>query len=570
MFFTGYFMGKKIGYNYERAYTRSSTGYFKCIPAEKLTLNEALALLPCRPFDTFLHQYALDLLRESDLKDLCDFEPESPFLAALFLEAAILRENGCTIKNGQKQAASRLQLFSPLLILWESQLPEVFFLEEIRANFEQGATLKLDEIQKRLKPEHYPQNAEIPFCSLKIKSPGKRGAPTQASQREFYSRLLDRLAKANLLTFPEMRHEASLSPIALTRQWPMLTESELDSPYALSGTATAYGRGLSLTQARISLHMEILERASAHADFEMGGLFGAGRVRGTDLSLLKCSVEDLEKNRQKYFFPALSNLKELYFKTDFYWLEGQREKEKVWVPAQAVFLFTNLPEPTIFEQGGSTGLGAGDTIARAKLSALLEIIERDSHATSPFIEKRCFMAASRDAALQGLLDDYRLKRIYPIFQDITSETGIPAYRCLVRGGQGDAAIGTAADLSGKSALLSALTETPWPYSWATLAGKPSKAPASPLPVRYIEDLPDYSQGNCEDDLKTVEEVLAKSGIAPIYLDLTRSDLQIPVVRAFVPGLETHAEFTTHLPSRLLNHLQDLCLHSGENLNGITR
>jgi ribosomal protein S12 methylthiotransferase accessory factor len=38
-------------------------------------------------------------------------------------------------------------------------------------------------------------------------------------------------------------------------------------------------------------------------------------------------------------------------------------------------------------------------------------------------------------------------------------------------------------------------------------------------------------------LNTVERLLLSNGLKPIYVDLTRKDLDIPVVRAFVPGLE---------------------------------
>jgi ribosomal protein S12 methylthiotransferase accessory factor YcaO len=58
----------------------------------------------------------------------------------------------------------------------------------------------------------------------------------------------------------------------------------------------------------------------------------------------------------------------------------------------------------------------------------------------------------------------------------------------------------------------------------------------------LENLPNYSTGQPETDLAILEEVLSENGLQPIYVDLTRKDTGIPVVRAIVPGLEIMADF----------------------------
>lgn len=68
--------------------------------------------------------------------------------------------------------------------------------------------------------------------------------------QETFLRALDALMEADLIVGPEMRHEASLSPIALLRAWRVdVGVSSGRQQYSLRGEATAYGRGLSLAQA---------------------------------------------------------------------------------------------------------------------------------------------------------------------------------------------------------------------------------------------------------------------------------------------------------------------------------
>ena len=96
-----------------------------------------------------------------------------------------------------------------------------------------------------------------------------------------------------------------------------------------------------------------------------------------------------------------------------------------------------------------------------------------------------------------------------------------------------------------------LTETPYTYP----VGPPS-APALPdLPWFEFESLPDFSTGAPNRDLLLVEKTLMENGYAPIYVDITRRDLDIPVVKALVPGLEIMADFDRYcrISSRLFNN-----------------
>ena len=61
-------------------------------------------------------------------------------------------------------------------------------------------------------------------------------------------------------------------------------------------------------------------------------------------------------------------------------------------------------------------------------------------------------------------------------------------------------------------------------------------------MRDLEDLPDLSLPAPAAELRLLESVLEAQGRRPLYVDLTRADLDLPVVRALVPGLALTSEW----------------------------
>ena len=142
-----------------------------------------------------------------------------------------------------------------------------------------------------------------------------------------------------------------------------------------------------------------------------------------------------------------------------------------------------------------------------------------------------------------MLDDYAACGISVQFQDITTEFGLPVYQCFVMGRDGSIARATGANLNGQRAALAALTETPWPYSASqSTRPRPSGPGLAGLPVRFLEDLPDYSLASPADNCRLLEAVLADHGRTPLYVDISRKDFDLPVVRAIVPGLALTGEW----------------------------
>jgi ribosomal protein S12 methylthiotransferase accessory factor YcaO len=268
-------------------------------------------------------------------------------------------------------------------------------------------------------------------------------------------------------------------------------------------------------------------------------------------------LTDLQRRGYPVLDPGALTLEVPYEDQPLYWIEGTRKDGRpVMVPFQTVYLFANLDEIALFSGLGSTGLAAGGTLTQAKFHALLECVERDAEAVQPFDPGRCFRLTTRDPAVGGLLADYRRKGIDVIFQDCTSGLGIPCYKCFVYGpGPDELAKGTSAHFTGWQAALSALTETPYPYPH----GPASLREPVELPERYLEELPDHASGNMAADLARLETLLSANSFEPVYVDLTRRDLDIPVVRALIPGFEVMADFDryTRVSPRLYHHYMAL-------------
>ncbi|MCL2122767.1 MAG: YcaO-like family protein [Desulfovibrionaceae bacterium] len=557
-----------IRYTYTHSVTEGTTGYFSCEPPADLSFAQAIALLETAPQDEFLHRH---LLRRCAALPLADLETLVPralagenALAALLLECALLTPQLASLaRRFAPDAALRYCGYSPLIQLRRQQLEDRALHQTWNEFFAAN--------QMQLRPMPHPEDSDIPF-PYAVTTPD-RAAPVTIAQRcgqfqapagearpparETAALALARLETHGLLAGQEMRHEASLSPIALQRSWNLAVNVHSGAlNYSLCGTAASYGRGLSLATARASCLMEIVERASAYISVsgdELPHLVRPARLVRERFSRLRDKMEALDPNALLPDVP--------YRDEKLHWIPATaaRDGRAVLVPFQAVGLFCNLDEPALFEAPGSTGLASGNTWEEAKESALTEILERDAEVTTPYQRALCFELRAEQPALAGLLDDYAARGIHIRFQVLASEFGMPCFMCFVVGHKGETARACGAGLDGRRALLAALTETPYPYP----GGPPSGPGLRGLPQRLLESLPSYDQGSAAANCVLLEHVLLANGYEPLYVELTRADLQFPVLRALVPGLAAAAPGDYGRVNRRLfaNYLK---LHNNQN------
>ena len=533
--------------------TDFGVGKFAAMPAVNLSFNEMIDQLRENPFDDYMHEFVLQRFKDfrtRKLKKLIvqvmkDKGASDPVLAAIMYEACICHER-------QHQLLPLFDGIDPTFFLDHTPAIHIRnYLLEDQALHTQWIRMfgnNIFNLTPLPRPEEHGLASPIPEDDLPKKPITtisdtfellKKDLPAPNPRKPLTETIdfaLKALEKADAFLGPAMEHKASLSPIARLRHWmPKIRCKNGRMSNSLEGIQTCYGRGLSTEQADASYSMEMAERFSSYASFGSEGVLKYARK----YPLLRGSYEELT-------VPAINpsdlRLEVPYAGQPLHWLEGCIPDGKggttpMWVPAQLVFLFCNLDEQSLFSAFGSTGLASGNTQAEAKVAALTEVIERDSDATLPFSLEKCFRIKTQDPDINHLLNAYKEDGIDVWFMDATSEFGVPCYKSIVVGKRGDMNKGTGSGLNGKSALVSAMTETPYPYPG------PQSAPApSNLPIRELESLPNYSTGSAEGDLLVLENTLISNGYTPAYVDLTRKDLNIPVTRAVIPGLEFISDF----------------------------
>ena len=528
--------------------TDFGVGMFAALPDVNLSFNEMADHLRKHPFDDYMHEFVLQGFKEFRTRKLeklirevmKDKGQSDPVLTAVMYEACICHQR-------QNQLMPLFDGLDPATLL--DHTPAIHIRSRLLAD--QPRHREWTRIFGRniftLAPLPAPADGPAPlFSEAELAAPepftasqaraeldGELPPPLARRPLEETTRTaLEALHKADAFLGPAMQHKASLSPVARLRHWMVKVRTVNGNlSNALQGIQTCYGRGLNGERADASYAMEMAERFSSYASFGPKGVLGYAR----DYPLTLAAFDELD-------FPAVNpadiRLEVPYAGQRIHWFEGHGpDGAPVLVPAQFVFLFCNLDEPSLFSALGSTGLASGNTLFEAKVAALTEVIERDSDATMLFDPKRCFRLATDDPEIGPLLEKYREDGIDVWFMDMTTELGVPCYKSVVLGRHGDVNKGGGCGLSGRSALLSAMTETAYPYP----GPKSGPAPEG-LPVRRLEDLPDHSTGSAQGDLMVLERTLTANGYTPAYVDLTRKDLNIPVVRAMVPGLELISDF----------------------------
>lgn len=557
-----------LSYRLTRIKTEAATGYFDCTPEEALEFEAALALARARPNDEFLRKHLLRLIAAWEPRALEDRIRQAAdgdgFLQALFLEACLLQPGFAPLATlFPDPMRERLEQASPLIFIKSHRRTDQplhrRWIELLGRNLQNHAPLpSLTQaglpapVSDRAVAQAMAAVMPLDRLAASLGPGPKAPAPAPAGMAALSATALERLAQAGIAVGPEMRHEASLSPIALLRQWePAVTVDCGRHRYRLCGEQIAFGRGLELTAARVACVMEIVERASAYASVGGGCALGYRQAH----ALTRARWSELQRQGRDALDPNLLDLEAPYRDEPLYWLEGQAAAaagaRPILVPAQCVFLFCNLDEAKLFSGLGSNGLGAGSSLAEAKLKALLEVIERDSVAVIPFTPSLCFDVETDDPRMARLLQGYAERGIRVGFLDITGPLGLPCCKCFVAAEDGTIAAGTGSHLDARRALVSALTETPYPFPH----GPPSR-PLPPAAVRVpLEALPDYDRGDAAENLALVERLLLANGFEPVYVDLTRADLDLPVVRAIVPGMELLGDFDrfARVHPRLFGH-----------------
>ncbi|MDY6905133.1 MAG: YcaO-like family protein [Thermodesulfobacteriota bacterium] len=542
-----------IEYTLTRETTRHQTGFFVVTPVDKPDFEQALARLKLRPMDDFLHQYVLTRMQHLPQTAIQQFlendeTGDDPVFDALAAEYRLLTMGRQALKTQYTaEDLKQMSRHTPLIYLRSALTPDQPLHRQWTALFRGNILIHKPLLppEKTDLPPLMPENSPTPSPLSAAGKPQitlSELARTTAGQQKPAAPLptpgktadtaIERLEQAGVELDQLMRHQASLSPIGLLRTWRFfISVDNHRNRFTLSGEQTSYGRGLSLDVARASLMMEIVERCSAFASVSESGLEGLQRR----YPVRHATFSELARKEEVALDPGNLSLETPYRDEPLHWIAGETpgRNNKIWIPVQCLFLFCNLDEPALFSGLGSTGLASGNTQAQARVAAILEIIERHQAATVPYDPNACFRLVAVDSEVGALLTAYHQAGLDLWFQDITPPMGIPCCRCFVAEQNGTIHTGTAAHLNARKAIISAITENTCPFP-----NVPATRPApNGLTIVPYENLPDYATTNPDTDLRLLETLLLKNGFSPCYADLTRADINLPVAKAIVPGLE---------------------------------
>jgi len=330
------------------------------------------------------------------------------------------------------------------------------------------------------------------------------------------------------------------------------------------------GKGLSRTQAQVSLTMESAERYSS----EFKNEYMHNLVKGSYNALKK---KHAILNPEELILPQFSRYSH---DTDIHWTWGFDlvTESDILIPACTVYHPCHLDNPSLLNTH-TNGLAAGNTIEEAVSHALAEVIERDAWSLTQFTgdtHEALFIEDHADNQfIINVVEKFQKAQIEIVAKDITSDVDVPViaafsndlvYKNLIP------IDGFGAHLDPKVAMVRALLEL------ATTRGLfIQKHGIESFRPTYLDDVAaeghendyrfysyqqkglaeikaEYSDDILQDIKITIDKLVARGLDKIIAVDLTRPEIGIPTVRTIVPGMEVYCFDKTRMGERLFNAL----------------
>lgn len=329
--------------------------------------------------------------------------------------------------------------------------------------------------------------------------------------------------------------------------------------------AVAQGKGPDRLSAAVSGMMESLE----HFHAERPSLpLRLATLAEMGLGAPLVDVSGLQQWPDSGFHPHLKML----------WAQGYDllQRQDVWLPYDAVHLDGTppaLPGAGCFVVS-SHGLASGNHPAEALLSALCEVVERDSACRWQELPEarrrasRLDLSTVDDEVCRDLLQRYRRAEVEVGVWDMTSDLGVATFRCSIVDQRANpwrpvpASEGLGCHPSRRVAMVRALTEAAQTRLTAIAGARDDlsrrhyrhvqsregseelrrELMASPGQRRF-EQVTSWAHGTFEEDIQQLLRRLEAGGAErAVVVDLTHPALGVPVLRVVVPGCRTFGDF----------------------------
>lgn len=330
----------------------------------------------------------------------------------------------------------------------------------------------------------------------------------------------------------------------------------------------AFGKGMTLLQAKLSAAMECLERRQAEA-----ANLPTFMASHADLAARGPHIpqENLLLPKHSPFHPHTPVLWTMGFD-----LMSQQEIPTPWEQVTLTPQEHTRNLPCFF--GGSNGLAAGNHLLEAITQALLEVIERDAvtcHFEAATTQGRVTMLDRVDLSgvtlppLVQAVEMLEKARMGLAVFDSTVDTNIPTYGAALWDRDSlhqGVAMGFGTSLTPQVAMLRAVTEAAlgraeilsgmrenyptfdyWTHHLTDNVPMREQLEGTPATVA-VDRHPDRATQTFEGDAHLLLEALRNVGLhQAMVFDLSEPGLETPVVRLVVPGLEGYYEFPYSQP-----------------------
>jgi ribosomal protein S12 methylthiotransferase accessory factor len=329
-------------------------------------------------------------------------------------------------------------------------------------------------------------------------------------------------------------------------------------PSAQDGAVSIYaGKGATTEQAKASAMMEAFERYSAEKQDIDQNIIIKGTFNDMENALKPSSLilpRRLQKNPEE---------------TRLEWIEAINIKteEKILIPANAVYHPYQTDKESHIFKSNTNGLASGNIIEEAVFHGMTEVIERDAWSIFETYKKRVEINASQsdNPIIINILKRFHDVGIDIKLIDLTADISVPTVAAVaddtVLKDPALLTMGVGTHLDPEIAVIRALTEVAQSRATqihgtredtvrATFMRKAGYERMKRINSHWfgeteqsinIKSMKNRCSSSFKKDIEITIKQLQKCGIEDVlFVDLTRKEVEIPVARIIIPGLEVMA------------------------------
>ena len=340
-------------------------------------------------------------------------------------------------------------------------------------------------------------------------------------------------------------------------------------PGAAEGAVSIYaGKGATKNQAKASAMMEAFERYSAEINIEDAQMFETGLYGEIEGAI---NPETLILPQQSYK-PDETRL-------DWVKTVDMTDDEEYLAPVNAIY-HPYIPRGgAVLFKSNTNGLASGNRIEEAVYHGITEVVERDAWSIFE-AKKKCrgevVCDGTENPLIRDMLHKFDQSEIEVKLLDLTADVDITTIAAVaddtVLRDPALLSLGVGTHLNPEVAVIRALTEvaqsratqihgTREDTNRAVFMRKAGYERMKRINKHWFSDshklidisrIKDKSKPTFKEDIETCVNILKKNGFDKIYYtNLTRREIEIPVARVIIPGMEVYSVDMERMGKRLI-------------------